>query len=225
MCGIAGILADQGPRSRPRRADPRADRPPRARRPRHLDRRGRRHRPRPSPPRDRRPVARRPRADAFGRRALCPHLQRRDLQPPGAAQGARGRAARSRRRLARPFRCRGVSRGQSRPGAWPRRCGGASACSPSACGTARSGRSRLVRDRFGEKPLYYGWAGTRLPVRVRAQGLRAHPRFDNGDQPPGAQAVRRAHLHPGAAVDLRARVQAPARLHPDRGREAARRGR
>ena len=35
----------------------------------------------------------------------------------------------------------------------------------------RERRLHLARDRFGEKPLYYGWAGARLRVRFGAQGL------------------------------------------------------
>ena len=38
----------------------------------------------------------------------------------------------------------------------------------------------LVRDRFGEKPLYYGWAGTDFLFGSELKVLRAHPRFDNG---------------------------------------------
>jgi asparagine synthase (glutamine-hydrolysing) len=37
----------------------------------------------------------------------------------------------------------------------------------------------LVRDRFGEKPLYYGWAGTDFLFASELKAFRAHPRFDN----------------------------------------------
>ncbi|MCL6740391.1 asparagine synthase (glutamine-hydrolyzing) [Sphingomonas sp. RB56-2] len=37
----------------------------------------------------------------------------------------------------------------------------------------------LVRDRFGEKPLYYGWVGHEFLFGSELKALRAHPRFDN----------------------------------------------
>jgi len=37
---------------------------------------------------------------------------------------------------------------------------------------------QLARDRFGEKPLYFGWAGTALLFGSELKALRAHPAFD-----------------------------------------------
>ncbi len=37
----------------------------------------------------------------------------------------------------------------------------------------------LVRDRFGEKPLYYGWAGEDFVFGSELKALRLHPRFDS----------------------------------------------
>ncbi|MEO5774006.1 MAG: asparagine synthase (glutamine-hydrolyzing) [Sphingomicrobium sp.] len=41
----------------------------------------------------------------------------------------------------------------------------------------------LVRDRFGEKPLYYGWVGNDLLFGSELKALRAHPNFDNAVAP------------------------------------------
>lgn len=38
---------------------------------------------------------------------------------------------------------------------------------------------RLVRDRFGEKPLYYGWVSRRLAFASELKAIRALPGFDN----------------------------------------------
>ena len=43
----------------------------------------------------------------------------------------------------------------------------------------RARRLHLVRDRFGEKPLYYGWVGGDFVYGSELKSLRAHPRFDN----------------------------------------------
>jgi asparagine synthase (glutamine-hydrolysing) len=37
---------------------------------------------------------------------------------------------------------------------------------------------RLVRDRFGEKPLYYGWAGRDFVFGSELKAIRAHPKFE-----------------------------------------------
>ncbi len=42
----------------------------------------------------------------------------------------------------------------------------------------RDRRLHLARDRFGEKPLYYGWAGHCLLFGSELKALRAHPAFD-----------------------------------------------
>ena len=38
---------------------------------------------------------------------------------------------------------------------------------------------QLARDRFGEKPLYYGWVGGDFVFASELQGDPRHPRFDN----------------------------------------------
>jgi asparagine synthase (glutamine-hydrolysing) len=43
----------------------------------------------------------------------------------------------------------------------------------------RERRLHLARDRFGEKPLYYGWVGGGFVFSSELGALRKHPRFDN----------------------------------------------
>lgn len=50
---------------------------------------------------------------------------------------------------------------------------------------------RLARDRFGEKPLYYGWAGEDFVFASELKALSTHPGFDN--------AIDRNALHAFAA--------------------------
>jgi asparagine synthase (glutamine-hydrolysing) len=40
-------------------------------------------------------------------------------------------------------------------------------------------RLHLARDRFGEKPLYYGWVGNAFLFASELKAIRAHPDFDN----------------------------------------------
>src|SRR3989337_1194528 len=40
-------------------------------------------------------------------------------------------------------------------------------------------RLHLARDRFGEKPLYYGWVGGGFVFASELKAIREHPRFDN----------------------------------------------
>ena len=43
----------------------------------------------------------------------------------------------------------------------------------------RERRLHLIRDRFGEKPLYYGWVGKDFLFASELKSIRAHPKFDN----------------------------------------------
>src|ERR1041385_8448950 len=48
-----------------------------------------------------------------------------------------------------------------------------------AVADAQKGELTLVRDRIGEKPLYYGWAGSAFVFGSELKSLRAHPQFNN----------------------------------------------
>ena len=53
----------------------------------------------------------------------------------------------------------------------------------------------LVRDRFGEKPLYYGWAGRDLVFASELKAIRAHPGFDGEiDRRAVGQLAARAYI-------------------------------
>jgi len=67
---------------------------------------------------------------------------------------------------------------------------------------SRERKMFLVRDRFGEKPLYYGWVGGDFVFTSELKALRVHPRFDN--------AVDRRAL---AAFASRAYVPAPLSIY------------
>ena len=146
-----------------------------------------------------------PPADALGRRPLRPHLQRRDLQPRRAARASSRRRARSRRAAGAAIPTPRFSSRASSPGGWPRRC----ARSAGMFAFALWDRKERTLEP-GPRPvrreaalLRLGRAATSCSAPSSRRCARI-PRFDNRDRPPGAAAVRRAHLHPGAAVDLRA---------------------
>ena len=56
----------------------------------------------------------------------------------------------------------------------------------------------LARDRFGEKPLYYGWAGRDFAFGSELKAVRAHPRFDATIDPAARSPLRLTHQHPRA---------------------------
>lgn len=56
----------------------------------------------------------------------------------------------------------------------------------------------LARDRFGKKPLYYGWAGGHLLFGSSLHSLRAHPGFQAGMDPSAIAAYLRFAYVPGS---------------------------
>ena len=107
------------------------------------------------------------------RRSVGPGLQRRDLQPSAVA-GSPGRRGRG---LPWRFGHRGPPRGGGALG--PR---GRARCRRRhvrhrPVGPPGTGQLHLIRDRFGEKPLYYGWIGRRLAFGSELKALCTVPGF------------------------------------------------
>ena len=76
----------------------------------------------------------------------------------------------------------------------------------------RQGRTlHLARDRFGEKPLYYGWVGDTFLFGSELKALKAHPGMARRNRPRRAGAVHAAQLHSGAVFDLPGDIQAASR--------------
>ena len=63
----------------------------------------------------------------------------------------------------------------------------------------------LVRDRFGEKPLYYGWVGKDFVFGSEIKALRAHPHFHNTISR-RALALYAARTHVPAPLSIYERV-------------------
>ena len=118
-------------------------------------------------------------------------LQRRDLQSRATRAPSSKRAGGARRRLARPFGHRDPAPGDRRLGARSARSSAASACSPSRLWDRKAAHARLVRDRFGEKPLYYGWAGRDFVFGSELKALARAPAVRRRDRPPRARRCSR----------------------------------
>ena len=87
----------------------------------------------------------------------------------------------------------------------------------------RERRLHLVRDRLGEKPLYYGWMGDTLLFASELKSLRAHPAFRGSVDRDALAAYFRCELRPRPALDLRRCTEAAAGLGPhNRGRSRPR---
>ena len=90
-------------------------------------------------------------------------------------------------------------------------------------------RLHLARDRFGEKPMYYGWSGGAFLFGSELKALRAHPAF-GGEVDPDVVALYLRHncvpapyciyrgfakLPPASVVTLEASTPAGAALRPE----------
>ena len=68
----------------------------------------------------------------------------------------------------------------------------------------------LVRDRIGEKPLYYGWMGGTFLFGSELKALQAHPAFEGAVDRAALCGLRPAQLRPRAILHL----QGPPQAHP-----------
>ena len=60
----------------------------------------------------------------------------------------------------------------------------------------------LCRDRFGEKPLFYGWIGADLVFASELKAFVAHPGWQRDDRPRRANGIHAVFLRAGALDDL-----------------------
>ncbi|UCH36065.1 MAG: asparagine synthase (glutamine-hydrolyzing) [Armatimonadota bacterium] len=68
----------------------------------------------------------------------------------------------------------------------------------------------LARDRFGEKPLYYGWCGRTFLFGSQLRALAVHPAFDNMlDAESVRDVVQRGYVAPDRSIYRQLRQVAP----------------
>jgi asparagine synthase (glutamine-hydrolysing) len=85
-------------------------------------------------------------------------------------------------------------------------------------------RLSLVRDRFGEKPLYYGWAGKDFVFGSELKSLRLHPRFEGEiDRDALGLYAARAYVPAPRSIYRRVFKLAPASILSLNAEEALRR--